>query len=166
MSSPPCDISRETVEANASKGDASPIQAHSTVRRWANSTLHRRTQVAPQACARVHDFQALSAAAMDACCPANGGGHRRLQASCALPATCPSAACAAVFVPFMDNCATMLATMPGVPVADFQSFASSCVEMQAGAGEMLQPVAVQMFRVLVNTEGAAHGVEGRGHGFI
>ena len=27
--------------------------------------------------------------------------------------------------------------------------------MQAGAGEMLQPVAVQMFRVLVNTEGAA-----------
>ena len=78
-----------------------------------------------------------------------------MQASCALPATCPSAACAAVFVPFMDDCATMLATMPGVPVADFQSFASSCVEMQAGAGEMLQPVAVQMFRVLVNTEGAA-----------
>ena len=30
-----------------------------------------------------------------------------------------------------------------------------CAEMQAGAGEMLQPVAVQMFRVLVNTEGAA-----------
>ena len=78
-----------------------------------------------------------------------------MQASCALPATCPSAACAAVFVPFMDNCATMLATMPGVPVADFQSFAASCAEMQAGAGEMLQPVAVQMFRVLVNTEGAA-----------
>ena len=78
-----------------------------------------------------------------------------MQASCALPATCPSAACATVFVPFMDDCATMLATMPGVPVADFQSFAASCVEMQAGAGEMLQPVAVQMFRVLVNTEGAA-----------
>ena len=78
-----------------------------------------------------------------------------MQASCDLPATCPSAACAAVFVPYMEDCATMLATMPGVSVADFQSFAASCAEMQAGAGEMLQPVAVQMFRVLVNTEGAA-----------
>ena len=42
-----------------------------------------------------------------------------------------------------------------MPVEDFQSFAASCAEMQAGAGQMLQPVAVQMFRVLVNTEGAA-----------
>ena len=49
----------------------------------------------------------------------------------------------------------MVAATPGVPVADFQSLATSCVEMQAGTGEMLQPVAVQMFRVLVNTEGAA-----------
>ncbi len=49
----------------------------------------------------------------------------------------------------------MLATTPGVPVADFQSLAASCVEMQVGAGQMLQPVAVQMFRVLVNTEGVA-----------
>jgi hypothetical protein len=116
----------------------------------------RRAQAAPQACARVRDFQALSAAAMDACCPASGGGHRRfLQASCDLPAACPSAACAAVFVPYMQDCAAMLAATPGVPVADFESFAASCVEMQVGAGQMLQPVAVQMFRVLVNTEGAA-----------
>ena len=63
-----------------------------------------------------------------------------MQASCDLPVTCPSAACAAVFAPFMDNCATMLATMPGVPITDFQSFAASCAEMQVGAGEMLQPV--------------------------
>jgi hypothetical protein len=115
----------------------------------------RRIQAAPQACARVQDFQALSAAAMDACCPASGGGHRRLQASCDLPAACPSAACAAVFVPYMQDCAAMLAATPGVPVADFESFAASCAELQAGGGEMLQPVAVQMFRVLVNTEAAA-----------
>ena len=115
----------------------------------------RRAQAAPQACARVQNFQALSAAAMDACCPASGGGHRRLQASCDLPAACPSAACAAVFVPYMQDCAAMLAATPGVPVADFESFAASCAEMQAGAGQMLQPVAVQMFRVLVNTEGVA-----------
>jgi hypothetical protein len=103
----------------------------------------------------VSDFQALTAAAMDACCPVSGGGHRRMQASCDLPATCPSAACAAVFVPSMADCDAMLSTMPGVPVADFQTFAASCSELQAGAGLMLQPVAVQMFRVLVNTEGAA-----------
>ena len=151
----PLDFTRETAAANDTKEDTATAKDGISFRTWMNLTLHRRTQVAPQACARVQDFQALSAAAMDACCPANGGGHRRLQASCALPATCPSAACAAVFVPFMDDCATMLSTMPGVPVADFQSFAASCVEMQAGAGEMLQPVAVQMFRVLVNTEGAA-----------
>ena len=157
MASPLSGSSRESAVSNATKENTASVQADSTARRWANSTLHRRTQVAPQACARVQDFQALSAAAMDACCPLNGGGHRRLQASCALPATCPSVACAAVFVPFMDDCATMLATMPGVPVADFQSLAASCVELQVapGAGQILQPVAVQMFRVLVNTEGAA-----------
>jgi hypothetical protein len=80
-----------------------------------------------------------------------------MQANCDLPPTCPSAACASVFIPFMEDCETMLSTMPGVPLADFQSFASSCVELQAGAGQMLQPVAVQMFRVLVNTEMAQTG---------
>ena len=119
----------------------------------------RRRAQAGQACARVQDFQVLTAAAMDACCPttgAGGGGHRRsLQASCDLPATCPSAACAAVFVPFMADCDAMLASMPGVPLNDFQSFESSCQELTAGAQLMLQPVAVQMFRVLIDTEGAA-----------
>ena len=55
----------------------------------------------------------------------------------------------------MTDCDALLTTMPGVPVGDFQSFAASCTELQAGAGQMLQPVAVQMFRVLVTTEGAA-----------
>jgi hypothetical protein len=125
-----------------------------------NTIRCRRAQAVPPACARVQDLQALSVAAMDACCPASGGGHRRLQASCDLPAACPSAACAAacaaVFVPYMQHCAAMLVATPGVPVVDCLSFAASCAEMQAGAGQMmLQPVAVQMFRVLVNTEGAA-----------
>ena len=56
--------------------------------------------------------------------------------------------------PMVWLCA-MLASMPGVPLNDFQSFESSCQELTAGAQLMLQPVAVQMFRVLVNTEGAA-----------
>jgi uncharacterized protein YjlB len=92
------------------KGDTIRVNAGTTVHRWANSTRHRRTQAIPQACARMTDFQVLSVVAMDACCPPSGGGHRRMQASCDLPVTCPSTACAAVFVPFMDNCATMLAS--------------------------------------------------------
>jgi hypothetical protein len=44
----------------------------------------RRTQ-SGQACARIHDFQVLTAAAMDACCPSGGGHRRSLQASCSLP---------------------------------------------------------------------------------
>ena len=62
MAPPPCDISRETVAANATKEDTASAKDDRAVHTWANSTLHRRTQVAPQACARVHDFQALSAA--------------------------------------------------------------------------------------------------------
>jgi hypothetical protein len=46
-----------------------------------NSARHR-VQAPQQACTRVRDFQALSVAAMDACCPPNGAGHRRfLQAA-------------------------------------------------------------------------------------
>ena len=55
----------------------------------------------------------------------------------------------------MADCDAMLASMPGVPLNDFQSFESSCQELTAGAQLMLQPVAVQMFRVLIDTEGAA-----------
>ena len=133
--------SREAAAANVTKKDApAPVQGGSTAFTQTNSTQHRRAQAAPQACVRVADFQALTAAAMDACCP-HGGGHRRLQASCDLPAACPSAACAAVFVPYMQDCAAMLEATPGVPYADFQSFAASCAELQAGAGQMLQPVA-------------------------
>ena len=153
-----CDETRaeekqEKEEDNGDEGAADQLTQRTTAMSTTNST--RRRAQAGQACERVRDFQALTAAAMDACCPMSGGGHRRMQASCDLPATCPSAACAAVFVPYMADCAAMVAATPGVPVVDFQSLAASCAEMQAGTGVMLQPVAVQMFRVLVNTEGAA-----------
>ncbi len=70
--SPLSDISREAVVANATKGGTAAAQAGATASTWADSTLHRHAQVLPQACARVADFQALTAAAMDACCPASG----------------------------------------------------------------------------------------------
>ena len=71
----------------------------------AETAEHRHLQ-AEQACESGQEFQAMTAAAMAACCPAqSAGGHRRfLQASCELPDTCPSMACAAVFVPFMEDC--------------------------------------------------------------
>ena len=148
-----CSRREEEIEAkDETKIPQKPKPAADTATR--NSIRHRRAQARP-ACERVQDFQALTSAAMDACCPQSGGGHRRMQASCDLPAACPSAACAAVFVPYMADCTAMVAATPGVPVADFQSLAASCEELQVGAGEMLQPVAVQMFRVMV-TEGAAH----------
>merc|ERR1711969_524123 len=122
----------------------------------ANITQHRRLQ-AEQACASGQEFQAMTAAAMAACCPAqSAGGHRRfLQASCELPDTCPSMACAAVFVPFMEDCGAMLARSSSVPLDQFQAFRASCQNLDAGAAQMLEPVNVQMFRVRVSTEGAA-----------
>ena len=122
----------------------------------AEAAEHRRLH-AEQACASGQEFQAMTAAAMAACCPAqSAGGHRRfLQASCELPDTCPSMACAAVFVPFMEDCGAMLARSSSVPLDQFQAFRASCQSLDAGAAQMLEPVNVQMFRVRVNTEGAA-----------
>ena len=113
--------------------------------------LARRRAQAEQACARGQDFQALTAAAMDACCPATGGGHRRsLQASCSLPATCPSAGCATVFVPFMADCDAMLSTVPGLPIDQYRSFAASCGELM-----LCDARPAMSFHVLVMDEGAA-----------
>jgi len=63
--------------------------------------------------------------------------------------------CASVFVPYMQDCATMVAATPGVPVEDFQTFAASCEELQAGSSMMLPATQVLQFRILVNTEGTA-----------
>ncbi len=88
----------------------------------AETAEHRRLQ-AEQACASGQEFQAMTAAAMAACCPAqSAGGHRRfLQASCELPDTCPSMACAAVFVPFMEDCGATLARSSSVPLGQFRA---------------------------------------------
>ena len=119
--------------------------------------LDRRRAQAWQLCAQGQDFQVMADAAMDACCPATGGHHRRsLQASCSLPVTCPSAACAAVFVPFMADGEYTLSTVPGLPIDQYHSFAASCSELQTGSQLMLQDARPAMiFHVLVIDEGAA-----------
>jgi hypothetical protein len=59
-------------------------------------------------------WAARTEAVMDACCPpgvAGGGkGHRRAQATCAMPATCPSALCAAAFTSYYEDCGAELQT--------------------------------------------------------
>ena len=57
---------------------------------------------------------------------------------------------------YYDDCALELQGHAAeLPLPQFAGFYASCQELDSGAGVMLQPVAVQMFRVLVNTEGAA-----------
>ena len=99
-------------------------------------------------------------AVTDACCPpaaGTGTGHRRAQGrSCSMPATCPSASCAAEFVPYYQDCgAELQGHADELPLDEFGAFYASCQEMQSGSGLLLQPVAVQMFRVRVSTEGVA-----------
>jgi hypothetical protein len=124
---------------------------------YINGTTRHRKQAGAPACGPA-SWAARTAVVMDACCPATPGGHRRAQdTTCPLPDTCPSAACAAVFVAYHDDCALELQGHSAeLPLPQFAGFYASCQELASGAGQMLlQPVAVQMFRVLVNTEGAA-----------
>ena len=78
---------QEKEEDNGDEGAGGQLTQRATAMGTTNST--RRRAQAGLACERVRDFRALTAAAMDACCPVSGGGHRRMQASCDLPATCP-----------------------------------------------------------------------------
>ena len=128
----------------------------------AGDTKRHRKQASAAPCGP-SSWAARTAAVMGVCCPdasgASGGGHRRRAqqaTTCPLPATCPSAACAAAFVPYYEDCgAELQGHAAELPLPQFAGFYASCQELDSGAGVMLQPVAVQMFRVLVNTEGAA-----------
>ena len=70
----------------------------------ANTTERRRLQ-AEQPCASWQEFQAMTAAAMAACCPAqSAGGHRRfLQATVQPPHTCPSTTNPPLLAPFKEH---------------------------------------------------------------
>jgi hypothetical protein len=88
-----------------------------------------------------------SQSVMGACCPASGQGHRRLQASCALPDTCGTVRCADSFIPFFHDCTALVGDNP-----QYQSFYASCQELRAQSAQMLlQPVTVQMFKVHIAT---------------
>eukprot|EP01045_Picozoa_sp_COSAG04_P011127 COSAG04_NODE_708_length_10915_cov_5.000555_6_plen_949_part_00 len=115
----------------------------------------RRAQNA-QTCADAQTFRGRTDAAMDACCPAGGGGgkgHRRLQADCELPDTCPSAECAATFTSFVDDCTDMLGAEE---LARLRGFYTNCQELDSNAQLMLGDAEQAMiFHVLVFDDAAA-----------
>ena len=126
---------------------------------FSTSSSRHRKQAASGSCDGA-SWASRTQAVTDACCSPAGGtgtGHRRAQGtSCSMPATCPSASCAAEFVPYYQDCgAELQGHADELPLDEFSAFYASCQEMQSGSGMLLQPVAVQMFRVRVSTEGAA-----------
>ena len=94
---------------------------------------------------------------MDACCPATSGHRRAQDRTCPLPTTCPSASCAAAFVPYYEDCGAELQSHAAeLPLAEFLSFYASCQEIQVGSQLMLQDAQPAMiFHVLVVGEGDA-----------
>ena len=117
----------------------------------------RRVQAAAQSCT-ADSFASRSEDAMAACCPGGGdgdagGGHRRTQADCALPDTCPSAQCAAVFGAFFGDCEAMLAQTGPAELALLRDFHASCQELEASSQQMLDSATPAMiFHLLVVDE--------------
>ena len=69
----------------------------------------------------------------------SGNGHRRMQADCALPAACPSEACAATFVHFYDDCG-------GELVGELDQYTSlyvSCQDMRQSSSSIAMQLGVK-----------------------
>eukprot|EP01045_Picozoa_sp_COSAG04_P015379 COSAG04_NODE_1211_length_7719_cov_2.630232_9_plen_783_part_01 len=150
----------QPVRARADKAEAEAAALKTRVdqlEREATPGRRRRRRTQSATC----DSSTLTArtdAAMDACCPSGsgGGGHRILQASCELPDTCPSAECAAVFVPYFSDCGAVLSSMPQLPLDQFRGFYGSCQDMSSGSQLMLGDAEPAMiFHVLVVDEATA-----------
>ena len=103
-------------------------------------------------------FAAGAARVTADCCATNfnvaGGGHRRLQQkgpSCAIPATCPSANCAATFDAFWDSCSLSLGRT-GVDLAPYKALHASCAAMAQPCEPVYLGPDVGMQHVFVYTE--------------
>eukprot|EP01043_Picozoa_sp_COSAG02_P022963 COSAG02_NODE_1211_length_13860_cov_3.931618_2_plen_1693_part_00 len=116
-------------------GDGADDQAHIIIRTAETSsapTRGRRAQAGAQhGTCPAGTLEIRVAEVSDACCDADAGqgGHRLLQADCALPGACPSEDCAATFSAFYEECAGELATMPGLPLNEYESLYESCRAM-------------------------------------
>ena len=127
----------------------------------------RRRAQAAQTCADARIFQVRTDEAMDACCPAassGGKGHRRLQADCALPDTCPSAECASAFTSFFEDCTDMLGASE---LARLRGFYASCQQLDSDAQLMLdgsEPAMIFHVLVLDDASAQAQSMFGGGSG--
>lgn len=158
---PPRSLNQDTFEEDQLKRspcNATTIAHHGTAEDAADvgeeppgsgkEARHRHLQQSKGPCSISSQVMARSSAVMKVCC-GKGGGHRRLQVQCAkLPTTCGTVACADEFMPFFNDCASILQH----DRRKYQVFFRSCHELKAQSGRMLmQPVAVQMFKVAITT---------------
>ena len=90
------------------------------------------------------DIATSGQSAMMACCPAIGGGHRRLQGmSCDLPPACPSSRCAEGFATFMSTCGEAMSTEWGADEPLFVQFEAFFGDCQQRFGATLKPQRIQ-----------------------
>lgn len=90
------------------------------------------------------DIATSGQSAMMACCPAIGGGHRRMQSmSCDLPPACPSSRCAEGFATFMSTCGEAMSTEWGADEPLFMQFEAFFGDCQQRFGATLKPQRIQ-----------------------
>ena len=94
-----------------------------------------------------------------ACCPSQGGGHRRFMQSVqgcdALPSTC-SADCAPLFIGYFEGCQGIIDDLAPDQRLIFVGFYSDCNEVEQAAAAMLEDARPAMiFHVVVMSEAEA-----------
>ena len=124
------------------------------------AVIDSRRRVQAEARCQGHGLQTM----LSACCLAGtggGGGHRReLQDGCSgFPASC-STECADLFVEYYGGCQDIIATMPAVEKAEFDSFYGQCNEAAQVAAAMDGASPAMIYHVLVvNPVGSTGGGE-------
>jgi hypothetical protein len=92
----------------------------------------------------------------------DGDGHRRMQAECALPAACPSEACAATFVDFYDDCGGELVGQLG----QYTSLYESCQGMRQGSSSIAMQLGVECTEDGVSDGDCVPECAAEVHGFL
>eukprot|EP01050_Picozoa_sp_SAG11_P000999 SAG11_NODE_39_length_21630_cov_11.188658_18_plen_2153_part_00 len=105
------------------------------------------------------------------CCPSSSdrGGHRRSAQSAegcdSLPPTC-SASCAPLFIDYVDGCQSIVDTLVSDQRQVFMDFYSDCQDVEQSTAEFgtLEPVNVQMFRIMISSDATQAQAEIFGNG--
>jgi len=132
-------VERRRMQRTGSSGEAAHIIIRNTVSAAAAQRGRRRVQER-RPCDGRSLPKRVAAVGIACCAPAEGGGgHRRMQADCALPTACPSEACAATFVEFYDECGGELAGELG----EYTPLYESCQDMRQGSSSIAMQLGVE-----------------------